>query len=63
MLSVTKIFRYTFSDALHVYIKIAWKTFSLGPDEDRSNLLKACLSQQKTILLVRKTFDSYIETG
>ena len=31
---------------------------SLRPDEDRSNLSKACLFQQKTILLVRKTFDS-----
>ena len=50
-----------YSDTFHVYIKLFGKTFSLGPDEDRSNLLKACLSQQKIILLVRKPFDSYIE--
>ena len=29
-----------------MYIKLFGKTLSLGPDEDRSNLLKACLSQQ-----------------
>ena len=38
-----------------------WKIFSVGPDEDRSNLLKACLSQQNTILLVRKPSDSYTD--
>ena len=27
---------------------------SLGPDEARSNLSKACLSQQKLVLLLRK---------
>ena len=35
--------RHTFSDTLYVYIKLLGKTFSLGPDEARSNLSKACL--------------------
>ena len=39
-------FRKTFSDTLYVYINLLWKTFSLGPDEARSNLPKAYLSQQ-----------------
>ena len=47
-----------FSDTLHVYIKLLGKIFSLGPDEARSNLLKACLSYQKIVLLLRKHIDS-----
>ena len=42
--SLKKIIRHTISDTLYVYIKLLWTTFSLGPCEARSNLLKACLS-------------------
>ena len=40
--SKNKLLRHTFSDTLYLYIKLIW-TFSLGPDEARSNLSKACL--------------------
>ena len=44
------------SDALHVYIKLLGKIFSLGHDEARSNLLKACISYHKIVLLLRKHY-------
>ena len=45
----------TFSDIIHVYIKLLGKIFSLGPDEARNNLSKACLSQQKNSPVIEKT--------
>ena len=38
-----QIIRHTFSDTPYMYIKLLWTTFSLGPNEARGNLSKACL--------------------
>ena len=43
-----------FSLQFYIHIKC-----SLGPDEARSNLSKACVSQLKVVLLLRKHIDSY----
>ena len=46
----------SFSDTPYVYITLLWETFSLGPDEARGNLPKACLSKQISPVIEKNTF-------
>ena len=62
MIKILKQFiRHVFSDTLYVCIKLLGKTFSLGPDETRSNLSKACLNKISPV--TEKTHIIHIQTG